>query len=567
MRRSITWQLGRIIVGVIFVSIIITTISNYWVSYRKTYEAAGIEAVGCANITTGLIDPNDIEKIINGDKGKLREVQEKLDWTTDHKQIFETQYVLLLDGTILAADSNLQKQGFQAGDQFYIDEEIIKMIEETKHPHYSNIYEYGGMKRITGYAPIFKDHDPNNEIIAINAIDFNAKIVAERTWDAVKSTLLLGLVPMLLAGIITLWLLYRKTRPIKVLIDYAKKISEGDLSVKKVKTRNTDEMDDLANTLNVMAQNLREIIYQVNISAEQVSASSEQLTANAEQTNHETEKIVSIVNEMSMSVEKQVQSVEKTSKTIHTMSKDVQQIATNAQHVSSITIETSEKAFEGCQSVQLAVKQMESINKTVSSLGEIIRVLGERSNEISQIIEVIEGIAEQTNLLALNATIEAARAGEHGRGFAVVAKEVRKLAEQSAQSAKDISHLIFSIQKETNKVIHSMENVTEEVVGGIEMISSAGQFFEHIQNSISEVSYQIQEVSSAVQQIAAGSEQLVHSMDLINEVSELSASITQKVSTSTERQLASMQEISSSATYLSKMAEELHEIIGKFKIA
>ena len=120
------------------------------------------------------------------------------------------------------------------------------MIQETKHPQYSTIYEFGGMKRITGYAPIYKDHDPNKEIIALNAIDFNAKIVSERTWDTVKDSLILGLLPMLIACIITIWLIRRKTRPITRLIDYAKKISQGDLTVENIETKNKDEIDDIS---------------------------------------------------------------------------------------------------------------------------------------------------------------------------------------------------------------------------------------------------------------------------------------------------------------------------------
>ncbi|WP_242691150.1 hypothetical protein [Cytobacillus praedii] len=204
MRKTITWQLGRIIIFVIFISMIITSISNYLVSYEHTYEAAGIEAFGRANITTGLINPEDLEYIMEGDDAKLRELQETLNWTTDHKQIFESQYVLQLDRGILEADQNMQDQGYSAGDSFYIDKEALEVIKETKHPYYSEIYEYGGMKRVTGYAPIFKYHDPNKEIIAVNASDFNAKIVSERTWDSVKGCFILGLLPMVIASIITI---------------------------------------------------------------------------------------------------------------------------------------------------------------------------------------------------------------------------------------------------------------------------------------------------------------------------------------------------------------------------
>jgi methyl-accepting chemotaxis protein len=116
---------------------------------------------------------------------------------------------------------------------------------------------------------------------------------------------------------------------------------------------------------------------------------------------------------------------------------------------------------------------MRLIHDTVQDLSKVIRGLGERSKEIGEIVAVITKISSQTNLLALNAAIEAARAGEHGRGFAVVADEVRKLAEQSAQSAQQISELITHIQKETLNAVQSMDQATKEVQSGLDVVDSA----------------------------------------------------------------------------------------------
>ncbi|MBU8909596.1 methyl-accepting chemotaxis protein, partial [Desertibacillus haloalkaliphilus] len=106
-----------------------------------------------------------------------------ISWTVQHKDIFSSQYILSLNGTILAADKNLQQQGFTYGDSFYIDDEALHHLTVMKHPTYSDVYDFGDMKRLTGYAPIFKDHDPTQEVIAISAIDFDAKIISERTWS------------------------------------------------------------------------------------------------------------------------------------------------------------------------------------------------------------------------------------------------------------------------------------------------------------------------------------------------------------------------------------------------
>lgn len=161
---------------------------------------------------------------------------------------------------------------------------------------------------------------------------------------------------------------------------------------------------------------------------------------------------------------------------------------------------------------------------------------------------------------------EAARAGENGRGFSVVADEVRKLAEQSAVSAQQISSLITGIQVDTSTAIQSMAAATNEVVAGIDVINVAGDSFAQIEGSVAKVNSQIHEVSSAVQQMAAGTEQMVQSMNHITEIGEKTSASSQEVSAATEEQLATMEEITSSALSLSKMAEDLQDLIGKFKV-
>lgn len=378
--------------------------------------------------------------------------------------------------------------------------------------------------------------------------------------------IIIGAIALAIGIIVTIYMSRILSRPLITLSEAAKRIADGDLTGEEIVIHNRDEIGELAEAFNQMAKNLRDVLEKAEMSAEQVAASSEQLTASAEQTSKATEQIALTIQNVAAGVEKQVQSVEETSETIDQMSEGIQQISERAQNVSTIAMQTSEKASKGGQTIQTAVAQMNTVNDTVERLAGIVKGLGNRSEQIGKITEVISGIAEQTNLLALNAAIEAARAGEHGRGFAVVADEVRKLAEQSAQSAQQIASLIATIQEETNEAVQSMETVLKEVETGTGAIRTSGEAFQQIQTAVHEVAAQIQDVSASVQQMSAAAEQVVQSMQLVTQIAESAASGTQEVSAATEEQLASMEEISASAASLSKMAEDLQSLVKRFNV-
>ena len=213
-----------------------------------------------------------------------------------------------------------------------------------------------------------------------------------------------------------------------------------------------------------------------------------------------------------------------------------------------------------------AVVQMAHIEQTVIASAQVVAKLGDRSKEIGQIVDTISGIAGQTNLLALNAAIEAARAGEQGRGFAVVAEEVRKLAEQSQEAAKQIATLIGEIQSETDQAVVAMNNGTREVKLGAEVVNASGQSFQEITGLVMQVSGQVKEISAAIEQMASGSQQIVESVKQIDELSKTASGEAQTVSAATEEQSASMEEIASSSQALANLAQNLRQAVSKFQI-
>jgi len=228
--------------------------------------------------------------------------------------------------------------------------------------------------------------------------------------------------------------------------------------------------------------------------------------------------------------------------------------------------QATNKASLGEDTVSKAIKQMGKVEATVNSSADVVERLGERSKEIDQIVEAISNIAGQTNLLALNAAIEAARAGEHGRGFSVVAEEVRKLAEQSQEAAKQISGLISVIQTDTNEAVLAMNQGTQEVKIGTTLVGNSGEAFKEIQNIVSDVSGKVQAISASVEELSSSSLQIVDSVNEIDKLSGKSSEETQSVSAATEEQSASVQEIASASQTLANIAVELQKKASKFQI-
>ncbi|MCR2807124.1 methyl-accepting chemotaxis protein [Paenibacillus soyae] len=397
-------------------------------------------------------------------------------------------------------------------------------------------------------------------------LDEGQQTVHDEVEGVKRLVLVLGAAAVVISLAVS-WLVGRIiSRPVITIAKAAERIAEGDLTSQQVAVRNKDEVGDLALSFNRMSQQLRELIAHVGASTDQVAASAQQLTATSEQASHASSRIAETMQQVTSDAGHGFNHLEDASKTIDELSSGVQHIADRAHIVSNTASDAFERASEGGEAIQSAVSQMSSIQSTVESLSVQIHGLGERSAEIGDILNAISNIARQTNILSLNAGIEAVRAGEHGRGFLVVAGEIRKLAEQSSQSAAQIAELLSTIQDDTRRAVRTMDTTRTEVTGGIEAVQSAGEAFTHIQSSVHAVTGQIQEVSSSIQQIAAGAEQIVGAMKAVTTVSESTVSGAQDVSAATQEQLASMEEVSSSAKALSEMAEQLQEQIERFKV-
>ncbi|SDM41853.1 methyl-accepting chemotaxis protein [Psychrobacillus sp. OK028] len=566
MKNTLTVHLGMIIVGIIASMLLITSVATYNTAYDELYKAAGIEAYGCANITTGLIQAEDVKKIISGDSSTIDKVSEQLNWTTAHKDIFETQYIIDLNGTLLALDDNLKKAGFKAGDQFHIDEEAIAMLIDMKHSTYSEAYEFGDLERLSGYAPIFEDHDPSKDIIAINVIDFDASIVKERTWDVVSGGILISIIPLILASLVTLFLIRRKTKPLSALIAHAGEIAKGNLTVNDTDFTSKDEVGDLSRTLNTLASNLRNIIGTIQ-------TTSVQLTKNVENNSISLNEMKDAVHQVSVNMSETAASVSDGTITAEQSSDILQNLAQGLQiskeraDMSVLNSKTTmQTAEEGLTRASEISRDMDKIRSASIETSETIGRLNEATTKIQQITGSISAIAAQTNLLALNASIEAARAGEQGKGFAVVAEEVRKLAEQSNTEVEQVEKIIKDITENIKQVVESTVESTKLIETGSSTVHQTSQSLSDISTAVEKTVEEITMISDMTTTEADNSKQVVELITQLTESIREIEEVTTSISAATEQTTASIDEIANRSNETFEIAHELNQIVGKFKL-
>lgn len=422
---------------------------------------------------------------------------------------------------------------------------------------------------------IFYDPLRGSEVIAsyapIEGTDWNIIVEQDKSeaFAAIQHIqlilILLGISLVMIFSVIAYFVAQKIANPLAKLTKLVQKAAGGDLVV-QTEVSSKDELGQLAAATNTMIANLRDLVKNVQISVQQVSASSEELTASAGQAAQTSNQVAQSMSEVASGTEKQFAQVKSGSNIVSAISVHLAETTDHVSDAARKTEDSSRSAQAGAESAQKAMNQMEKIEQSVDASAKVVINLGMRSKEIGKIVDTISGIAGQTNLLALNAAIEAARAGEQGRGFAVVAEEVRKLAEQSQEAAKQIAHLIGEIRQETDQAVIAMNEGSAEVKVGTEVVNEAAVVFQSIARVSSEVNDRMKIVLEKVQQVSGGNQQIVTSIAEIDHLSKSVSGETQTVAAAMQEQSASMQEIDSASQSLAHMAQELQDTVKKFKI-
>jgi twitching motility protein PilJ len=313
-------------------------------------------------------------------------------------------------------------------------------------------------------------------------------------------------------------------------------VGDGDLTKEAEVT--ADAMGAVADSFNYMIVQLRDIIGNVQKATRQVTSSANEIYGSAQTlTNSSEHQSMQIVN---------------TSAAVDEMAVSIQQVSENAGVSANVANQALATAKTGNEAVRNTIAGMDRIRDQVQETAKRIKRLGESSQEIGQIIQLIDDIADRTSILALNASIQAAMAGEAGRGFAVVAEEVERLADRSTDATKKISNLVKTIQTETNEAVSAMEKGIQEVVEGSKLAGQAGQSLHEIESVSNKLADLIQSISLAAKQQARASEGVAKSMSEISEITQSTAAGTKQAATQVNG--------------LSRLAQDLRNSVSRFKL-
>jgi methyl-accepting chemotaxis protein len=389
--------------------------------------------------------------------------------------------------------------------------------------------------------------------------------------DRVQSRLGAGAILLLLTAVLGQGMTIAIARVSRVgrLKASAVEISRGDLSRAVVSEGNQsfhDEIDDLTEAIRTMQENLRDLVSRIQRTAQSVSDSANDLQSSAGEVNASTDEVASSMEKIAQGAGQQSDLVERTSKVIGEIAESIERTARSAEEAARASAETSSGAASGGEAARLAGEKVKKVFARIEAASEQVFAFGERTKEISKIVEVITQVANQTNLLALNATIEAARAGEYGRGFAVVAEEVRKLAESAGRSAEQISSLATDISGRAAQVVETMKESVSELGDGREDLNAIIRALADIAKIAAVGADKVGVISQAAREQLKGSADMVQAMDHISDVASSNASATEQVRKVTAEQTAAVAQMASAAQELANLSVELQTVVSRFRL-
>ncbi len=378
--------------------------------------------------------------------------------------------------------------------------------------------------------------------IASSILNNDEASVAEENSEGFLKKILLTMVTILVPSLVLITIVLSSTSrniigPVRQLLKAFRRLSDGDLT-QEIEVRTRDEVAQLAEAFNQTNHKLNEMVNKVSDSSSSVATSASQLSASSNDINDHAQNQSTKTTQAASAMEE--------------LNSSFVNVAQNSVNAADSAKEAAELASKGGETVTETISGMNRIANSVRESAKTIEALGSRSEQIGEIIKVINDIAGQTNLLALNAAIEAARAGEQGRGFAVVADEVRKLAERTTSATNEIGDMVKGIQDDTGKAVESMQSGTLEVEEGLRSADQAGEALQRIVSSVQNVTDMIQQIATAAEEQSSTGDEVATNIESVADITRQTADAVQNSSQETH--------------HLDELAQELRQLVSGFKL-
>lgn len=401
--------------------------------------------------------------------------------------------------------------------------------------------------------------------------EYNANASAALRSSLISSVIIL--VVLILAGCILAVMIGRMiTKPIILVTNEMTRMADSDFSdtpaVEEIRSlkRKNNELGAIAEALDTMHTNIRDLIQKISDTTAYVASASEELSASAAQSAEASEMVANSCTSVAASCDGQIMAVSGASGETQSFVNNMRDFQDAIQRSSEMINATNEAASKGAKDMTQATNMMQTIRESVENTASVVEGLGTELENIDSFVVAISEIASQTNLLSLNAAIEAARAGEMGKGFAVVAGEISKLADESNKAAQNITELIDGIMRKSTEAVESMHKGAQNVVEGTTVVNEAGNTFGEIVDMVHSISTQSDRMSEIVSQLSSGTNTIASNIQQIEEMSRSVADETQNVSAASQQQSASTHEVSEASDKLAENTQELQDFVSRFTL-
>lgn len=544
LRNSKVGTKLNILITISSIACIVLSLIGFWGLERGKSTSSNmyednllpIEWIGIVESNFYHVNMNFMEIMVSKDEKRMNELIREMDGIRQENDYLLKQF----EAKVI---STKEKELYNT---FY--ETFNKLRTQMKKAQ-----ELGKSNNEEAYAYYLKEIEPNmqksiksiRELILYNSN--NAELLQKENNNSAQNTMIMFVSISLLAILIIILIGYiiklTIRKPLVLLQNDMEKVAAGDLTTRTPYKAN-NELGHIVQSFNSMLDNLQQLIANVKMTTQEVISTTEGVLQDTNRASSISNEVVQTVLEVKTKIEGQVTSIQESSSSMEEITTGVQTVAESSAVVAEVAVTTTERINIGSEVINHSILQMNSVHDVVEETSKVINKLVTRTQQIDTALAAITNIAEQTNLLALNAAIEAARAGENGKGFAVVAAEVRDLAEQSKESAKEVNHLIKSIQQDTQDTVNVMRKGQQKAVEGKEAAHKANQTFLSIMRDIDKITSQIQEVSAATEEMSAGTEEVNASLSLVSETATDVKKETLQTVNSIQSQAVSIEQIS-----------------------